>query len=141
MVDCIDLFIPDGGPEGLGFITGTKKVDPEEWFFKAHFFQDPVWPGSLGLESFLQLIKVVALNRWGNGLRIEKPEIKNITTATGEKHHWLYRGQVIPSDRLVSVQAFITSVDDDRRLIRADGSLTVDGRIIYRMNDFALAIV
>ncbi len=44
---------------------GSKRVDPEEWFFKAHFYQDPVCPGSLGLESFLQLLKVVAVKRWG----------------------------------------------------------------------------
>src|SRR5262249_49457605 len=38
MIDDIDLFIPDGGSCGLGFIRGTKRVNPEEWFFKAHFF-------------------------------------------------------------------------------------------------------
>src|SRR5262249_39585276 len=40
MVDEIDLFIPDGGNHGLGFIRGRKKVNPQEWFFKAHFYQD-----------------------------------------------------------------------------------------------------
>ncbi|HSO20028.1 MAG TPA: hypothetical protein VLT88_11240, partial [Desulfosarcina sp.] len=65
MVDRIDLFVKDGGPHGLGVIRGSKPVDPEEWFFKAHFYQDPVWPGSLGLESFLQLLTIVAARRWG----------------------------------------------------------------------------
>jgi 3-hydroxymyristoyl/3-hydroxydecanoyl-(acyl carrier protein) dehydratase len=37
-------------------VIGRIAVDPSFWFFKAHFFQDPVWPGSLGLESFLQLV-------------------------------------------------------------------------------------
>ena len=145
MVDRVDLFIPDGGPNGLGFIRGTKKVDPEEWFFKAHFYQDPVWPGSLGLESFLQLVKIIAVNRWGNGLQIEKPDFRLptsdfgfLTTATGMKHSWIYRGQVIPSNRLVAVEASISSIADDNRLIRADGFLTVDGRVIYQMNDFTL---
>src|SRR5262249_12020775 len=50
MADEIDLFVPDGGPLGLGYIRGSKRVNPADWFFKAHFFQDPVWPGSLGLE-------------------------------------------------------------------------------------------
>jgi len=145
MVDNVDLFIPDGGPNGLGFIRGTKNVDPGEWFFKAHFYQDPVWPGSLGLESFLQLIKIIAVNRWGNGLEIGKPDfqnpkskIQNLSTATGMKHSWIYRGQVIPSNRLVAVEASISSIDDDNRVIRADGFLTVDGRLIYQMNDFTL---
>jgi len=155
MVDRVDLFDPDGGPKGLGFIRGTKKVDSEEWFFKAHFYQDPVWPGSLGLESFLQLIKVFALHRWGNGLQIEKPDFRPrqtdggqvltsdlgfLTTATGMKHSWIYRGQVIPSNDLVTVEASISFIDDDNHLIRADGFLTVDGRVIYQMNDFTLKI-
>ncbi|MCP4691155.1 MAG: type I polyketide synthase, partial [Desulfobacterales bacterium] len=45
MIDEIECLIPDGGPHGLGFIRGVKHVDPAEWFFKAHFFQDPVCPG------------------------------------------------------------------------------------------------
>nr|WP_279384384.1 hypothetical protein [Geotalea toluenoxydans] len=48
MIDHIDLFVPDGGPKGLGYVKGIKEVDPDEWFFKAHFYQDPVTPGSLG---------------------------------------------------------------------------------------------
>ena len=44
---------------------GAIAVDPGAWFFQAHFYQDPVWPGSLGLESFLQLLKFVAFHRLG----------------------------------------------------------------------------
>ena len=36
-------------------MQGGMAVDPSAWFFKAHFYQDPVIPGSLGLESLLQL--------------------------------------------------------------------------------------
>jgi 3-hydroxymyristoyl/3-hydroxydecanoyl-(acyl carrier protein) dehydratase len=57
MVDRVVAYIPDGGAKGLGLVVGSIDVDPEFWFFKAHFYQDPVWPGSLGLESFLQLLK------------------------------------------------------------------------------------
>ena len=61
MIDRIEMFVADGGPRGLGYIRGSKDVDPDEWFFAAHFYQDPVMPGSLGLESFLQLAKFVAV--------------------------------------------------------------------------------
>src|SRR5207244_12318386 len=67
MVDRIDLYLPQGGPHGLGLILGSKDVNPEEWFFKAHFYQDPVWPGSLGLEALVQLLKAVAAERWQLG--------------------------------------------------------------------------
>ena len=69
MIDRVEAFVPDGGPNGLGFLQGAKTVDPSEWFFKAHFYQDPVIPGSLGLESLLQLLKVAAVERWGGGPR------------------------------------------------------------------------
>src|SRR5207248_6283694 len=54
MIERVEVLLPRGGPHGLGFIAGSKRVDPAEWFFRAHFFQDPVCPGSLGLESLLQ---------------------------------------------------------------------------------------
>ena len=132
MMDRIELFVPDGGPHGLGFIRGVKNVVPDEWFFQAHFFQDPVWPGSLGLEALLQLLKVVAVERW--------PDARGSVGNHGPSHRWLYRGQVIPSNRLVGVQAVITGRDDALRMLTADGVLEVDGRIIYKMNDFTLRL-
>jgi 3-hydroxymyristoyl/3-hydroxydecanoyl-(acyl carrier protein) dehydratase len=134
MLEHVDLFVPDGGPQRLGFIQGSKRVVPEEWFFKAHFFQDPVWPGSLGLEAFLQLLKVVALERWARD------------TATwfemmpGPSHTWMYRGQVIPTNRLVTLQAVVTACDDATRTLTANGFLSVDGLTIYQMVDFTLRL-
>jgi 3-hydroxymyristoyl/3-hydroxydecanoyl-(acyl carrier protein) dehydratase len=133
MVDRVALFVPDGGPQGLGFIRGEKTVDPEEWFFKAHFYQDPVCPGSLGLESFLQLLKVVAVERWGSAGRLE-------AVAMELKHRWTYRGQIVPTNRLVTIEAVITAVDDAARCLKADGFLLVDGKAIYQMEDFTLRL-
>ena len=113
-------------------------MDPETWFFKAHFYEDPVWPGSLGLESFIQLLKIVAMEQWGPEENLAKCDFE--VMALNETHHWIYRGQVIPKDEKVTVQAVITELNQSRRLIRANGFLIVDGRIIYQMNDFALRI-
>jgi 3-hydroxymyristoyl/3-hydroxydecanoyl-(acyl carrier protein) dehydratase len=136
MVDKIEVFTPRGGPHGLGHIRAGIGVDPRAWFFEAHFYQDPVWPGSLGLEGFLQLTRFLAAERWdvGPGSRVE-------CVALGEEHRWLYRGQVIPRDKRVTLEANVTAVDDDRRLLRAEGHLAVDGRIIYRMENFAVRVV
>jgi 3-hydroxymyristoyl/3-hydroxydecanoyl-(acyl carrier protein) dehydratase len=130
MLDRISCWLPDGGPKKLGYIRATRRVAADEWFFKAHFHQDPVVPGSLGLESFLQLLRFAAAERWGAGTCE--------TVVTGERHEWIYRGQVIPADREVTVEAIITAVDEERRLLRADGFLSVDGRVIYGMKDFTL---
>src|SRR5262249_45380861 len=81
MVDQLDLFLSKGGPNGLGLILGNKKIDPNEWFFKAHFYQDPVWPGSLGLEALVQLLKVAAHERWG----VEPATM--FQAALGREHH------------------------------------------------------
>ena len=136
MIDRIELFVPDGGPQGIGYIRGIKDVDPDEWFFKAHFYEDPVTPGSLGLESFLQLVKFAAVERWGwsEGDVLE-------ASALGMKHNWLYRGQVVPTNKRVTVEAWITAVDDDQRIMTAAGFLSVDNKTIYQMNDFSVRMV
>ncbi len=135
MIDRIEALAADGGPNGLGFVQGAKTVDPSEWFFEAHFYQDPVIPGSLGLESLLQLLKVLAVERWGGG---PHTRFRSMTTSA---HHWLYRGQVVPANQKVVVQAFVTKRDDGTRRLTADGLLWVDGKVVYRMNDFTLSMV
>ena len=136
MVDRIELLVADGGPDALGWIQGSIAVDPTAWFFDAHFYQDPVWPGSLGLEAFIQLLKVYAFARWDLG-----EDAQFVMTASPDPHRWTYRGQIIPGCERVSVFANITAVDDTRRRVRADGFLTVDGRTIYSMNDFSLDVI
>jgi 3-hydroxymyristoyl/3-hydroxydecanoyl-(acyl carrier protein) dehydratase/malonyl CoA-acyl carrier protein transacylase len=133
MIDRVELFVPDGGPAGLGFIRGIKEVDPDEWFFKAHFHEDPVTTGSLGLESFLQLLKFAAVKRWGwhEGAVLT-------SVALERQHRWLYRGQIVPTNSRVTVDAWITALDDRNRILTADGFLSVDGKMIYQMNDFTV---
>jgi acyl transferase domain-containing protein/3-hydroxymyristoyl/3-hydroxydecanoyl-(acyl carrier protein) dehydratase len=135
MIDRVDEMVLDGGPHGLGVVRGSTLVDPGRWFFSAHFLNDPVWPGSLGLESLLQLLKVVAVDHWGDraGCAFESP-------ALGHTHAWTYRGQIVPVDHRVVVQAEIKARDDVRHCLVADGHLEVDGKIIYQMHDFALAM-
>ena len=138
MVDSIEALIPNGGPHGLGFVRGTADVDATAWFFKAHFYQDPVWPGSLGLESFLQLLKVFALNRWGDTMR-QTHRFEPI--ALGVEHTWLYRGQILPTSRRVEVDAVITERrDGPEPLLKASGFLKIDGTFIYEMIDFGLRL-
>ena len=133
MVDHIELLVPDGGPDGLGWIHGSIAVDAEAWFFEAHFYEDPVWPGSLGLEAFVQLLKVYAARRWDLG-----DDARFSSMPAAHNHRWSYRGQIVPGCERVEVFASITAVDDERRSLVADGFLVVDGRTIYSMDDFSL---
>ena len=137
MVDRIDALISDGGPKGLGYIRGIKTVDPEEWFFKAHFYQDPVCPGSLGLESFLQLMKTMAMERWPELVRSHC-----FRMVEGSRHAWDYRGQIIQTNKTVVVEAVITHIESGASpMMRADGLLSVDGLPIYKMQNFELALI
>ncbi|MCK9173642.1 MAG: hypothetical protein M0O99_09170, partial [Desulfuromonas thiophila] len=129
MLDRIELFCPAGGPAGAGWIRGSKQVDPQEWFFAAHFYQDPVCPGSLGLESFLQLLRVIAAHHWGE-------EAAGNLQLTSAPHQWSYRGQIIPTNRQVRVEACIEALDHQRQELCASGLLSVDGKIIYQMQQF-----
>jgi 3-hydroxymyristoyl/3-hydroxydecanoyl-(acyl carrier protein) dehydratase len=135
MIDRIEMFVADGGPCSLGYIRGSKDVDPDEWFFTAHFFEDPVTPGSLGLESFLQLVKFAAVERWG-----WRDGDVLAAVATERTHRWLYRGQVVPDNHRVMVSAWVTAVDEEQRILTADGFLAVDGKLIYQMNDFTVKL-
>ena len=78
---------------------------------------------------------MVAARRWGLG-----PGARFESGGLGDLHRWTYRGQILPSDGLVTVRAVITGVDDDLRWLKADGFLDVDGRVIYQMNDFTLRL-
>lgn len=137
-IDRVAAVLDRGGPQGLGWIRGTFDVDPSAWFFAAHFFQDPVIPGSLGLESFVQLMKVLARRRWPDLVGTHRFE----PIAVGRPHAWFYRGQVVPTDERVTVEAWVTAVEDgDAPVMTASGFLHVDGRTIYEMRDFALRLV
>ena len=137
MIDRIDVCLPDGGLAGLGFIRGTKVIDPREWFFDAHFYQDPVLPGSLGIESFIQLLKYLARLRW--------PELAaghRFGLLRGTRHAWTYRGQILPHNHLVTVEATVTGVTETPvPTITASGYLCVDGLCIYQLDNFGIELV
>ncbi|MGM9999675.1 MAG: beta-ketoacyl synthase N-terminal-like domain-containing protein [Candidatus Bruticola sp.] len=129
---------PQGGKAGLGAAIGKKFIDPQEWFFKAHFFQDPVMPGSLGLEAFIQLLKAVALKIW--------PNLQNSHTFSSivlnSPHRWLYRGQVVQANKETTVRAEITEIGQGANpYIKADGVLETDGKIIYELKDFGISLL
>ena len=138
MLTQVTRHLPDGGRHGLGFIEGKTAVDASAWFFKAHFFQDPVWPGSLGLESFLQLLKVAASRCWPDRIGADA---EFVSQGDAIEHAWLYRGQILPGDKQVRVQAEVTARDNQTQTLRADGFLQVDGRVIYQLSNFSVRLL
>ena len=113
-----------------------KDVDPGDWFFRAHFFQDPVMPGSLGVEAMCQLLRWYLIDR-GVGADLPEPRFEPI--ALNEPLKWTYRGQIVPGDRLITVELEVLEIRGPAAF--ATAWLWVDGRRIYRVERFGVRVV
>jgi len=140
MIDQVDAFWPEGGRAGLGAARAFKRIDTNEWFFKAHFFQDPVQPGSLGLEAMVHTLADLML-RLGLADGLSAPRFQTI--ATNFPHRWKYRGQVLPKHELVqtTLEIIERGVDDQGVYALAEASLWVDGQRIYEATGLGLRIL
>ncbi|MCV7409105.1 hypothetical protein AWC05_06095 [Mycobacterium florentinum] len=128
------------GEAGLGRWRAVKDVDPAEWYFKAHFCQDPVQPGSLGIEMMLQLLQFAMLD---HGLGAQAgPSARFEPVALNDAITWRYRGQIVPTNKQISSELEITRIarDDDGILAVADASLWVDGKRIYTATNLGMRI-
>ncbi|MFD4700799.1 beta-ketoacyl synthase N-terminal-like domain-containing protein [Streptomyces niveus] len=140
MLDRITGYWPDGGGAGLGRLRSEKDVVPDEWFFRAHFFQDPVQPGSLGVEAMCQLLQYHLLER-DAAAGIPRPRFEPVLP--GHETTWTYRGQITPSTRLIRVTMDITESGRDDRgpYALADATLWGDGTCIYRVRGLGMRVV
>ncbi len=135
------VHVPKAGEAGLGIIRGEKDVDVSEWFFKAHFFQDPVQPGSLGIEALIQLLQFYMLDS-GMDKGIDGPGAHFEPLKLGDPLTWKYRGQVTPKNALITSTMEITEVgaDDVGPYVIGKGSLWVDGLRIYEASNMGMRI-
>jgi acyl transferase domain-containing protein/3-hydroxymyristoyl/3-hydroxydecanoyl-(acyl carrier protein) dehydratase len=140
MIDAVTGFWPEGGEAGLGRIRGRQAVDPNAWYFKAHFYEDPVQPGSLGLDALLQLLER-AMVRKGLDEDFAAPRFE--TPVLGVAMTWKYRGQVTPEAKEVVTTLDVTSIarEPGAVLATAKASLWVDGLRIYEADGLSARIV
>ncbi|MBP1991652.1 beta-ketoacyl synthase N-terminal-like domain-containing protein [Paenibacillus eucommiae] len=140
LLDQVSGYWPQGGKKGLGRLRAEKQVLPGEWFFKAHFCTDPVQPGSLGVESMLQLVQFYMLHsEMGEGL--QHPRFEPIML--GDQVTWKYRGQVTPLNKVVTTEVEILEVGagEDGPYVIAEAWLIVDGLTIYHAPLIGMRIV
>jgi acyl transferase domain-containing protein/3-hydroxymyristoyl/3-hydroxydecanoyl-(acyl carrier protein) dehydratase len=127
-------------PKGHLGVRTAKDVVAHDWFFKAHFFRDPVQPGSLGIEAIVQGLQFAAA--FDDLARdFKNPRFESL--AVGSPMTWKYRGQVTPKNKLIQCDVEITDVYRDERgvVVVVDGGLWVDGLRTYLAKGLALRIV
>jgi 3-hydroxymyristoyl/3-hydroxydecanoyl-(acyl carrier protein) dehydratase len=119
-------------------VRAEKDVDPSEWFFKAHFFQDPVQPGSLGLEAMQQAARAAARLA---GLADNGSEFEPV--AVGQPFSWKFRGQVVPTNKRTrsEIEILSTARDDRGILIVFKGAFWVDDLCIYETQGMGVRVI
>ncbi len=130
MMDRITTITDEGGEFDKGYIEAELDIDPNLWFFSCHFPGDPVMPGCLGLDAMWQLVGFFL--GWcggpGKGRALGVGEVK-------------FTGQILPTAKKVTYRI------DFKRVIKrklfmgmADGSVAVDGRVIYTAKDLKVGL-
>ncbi|MFJ3705632.1 MULTISPECIES: polyketide synthase [unclassified Streptomyces] len=140
MIDRITGYWPEGGRAGLGRIRSEKDVDAGEWFFKAHFFQDPVQPGSLGIEAMCQLLQFCLIER-GLTAGVAHPRFEPVLPH--REVTWKYRGQITPGNALVRIDLEITEIAEDARgpYAVAEARLWGDDICLYHARGLGVRVV
>jgi len=140
MLDLKDFIDLEGGSSGLGLARGQQHVDPYAWPFRAHFFQDPVQPGSVGFGALLELLMHLGSAK-GLGNRLTAPRVEY--QALGTPMKWRCRGQVTPDRRKITTMVDITDIQetDLGPKVIANGVLWTDGIPIYDATGLAIRIV
>lgn len=140
MLDRITGWWPQGGKAGRGYLRAERDIVASDWVFKAHFFQDPVQPGSVGIESLMQMLQFHLLHQ-NRQAGLRSPGFEAV--ASGEETEWHYRGQITPASDCIVLDIEITDegVDERGPWVRAEGCLWLGTMKIYHAPKLAMRLV
>jgi 3-hydroxymyristoyl/3-hydroxydecanoyl-(acyl carrier protein) dehydratase len=131
--------IRDGGRYGKGYLYAARPVDPRDWFYPCHFYQDPVMPGSLGVEAVLEAMEAYALSAGlGDGLRNA-----HFAPPAGDRPmNWRYRGQITPRHKNMELEVHLKGAarSSSGVVLTGDASVWVDGLRIYELIDASIGM-
>jgi 3-hydroxymyristoyl/3-hydroxydecanoyl-(acyl carrier protein) dehydratase len=131
-------YVKNGGTFNKGYIHASRTINTWDWFFTCHFYQDPVMPGSLGVEALFEAIQLFALQE-GLGANILNASFDQTAP---QKTIWKYRGQILQHDPLMNLEVNIKEVKEENGKVSiiADGSLWKGTLRIYEVTDMAVTI-
>ena len=126
------------GEYGKGYVHATKFMKTYDWFFTCHFYQDPVMPGSLGVEAILQAMQTFALQQ-DLGKDFKSPKFVQLAN---HKTNWKYRGQILLPVKEMHLEVHFKSIEkqNNQTVMIADAYLWNDKMRIYHVTDLAVAI-
>ncbi len=132
------LIIKEGGEYGKGYIHATKFMKTYDWFFTCHFYQDPVMPGSLGVEAILQAMQIFAMQQ-NLGYNFKNPRFVQVDN---NKTVWKYRGQILLPVKEMHLEVNFKSIErrGEMLVLLADAYLWNEKTRIYQLTDLALGI-
>ncbi|MFL7813469.1 MAG: PfaB family protein [Anaerolineales bacterium] len=122
-----------GGEHQKGYLLLNQSIPENSWFYSAHFHQDPVMPGSLGVETMAAAVRSAA-SQWGI------PENLGWQMAGNTRLTWKYRGQITPNIRNITVDLHIKSIikKGPGWEITVDGQLWKGSKRIYLVENLCL---
>ena len=130
MFDRITNISSEGGEYGKGEIIAELNINPDLWFFKCHFNNDPVMPGCLGVDAMWQLVGFYLgwLGGLGRGRALGSGNIK-------------FTGQVLPTAKKVTYRINLSRVIARKLYMGvADATMEVDGEIIYEATNLKVGL-
>ncbi len=129
--------VPEGGKFSNGYIYARKEINQESWFFPCHFHEDPVMPGSLGVEAIIQALHTFALQQ-GLGDSFKNPRFSPVLS----KIVWKYRGQIIPQTKYMQLEVHIKNIEQKQGqlILTADANLWREDLRIYELIDIVIGI-
>ena len=133
--------VEGGGSHQQGYIYAKKEVKFTDWFFKCHFHQDPVMPGSLGVEAILQAMQVYAL-QLDLGKHLKSPRFAQLID---HEIIWKYRGQIpqpeVHTDMYLEVHLSKVEISNDKVTLIGDASLWKPKLRIYEVKNVAVCLL
>jgi 3-hydroxymyristoyl/3-hydroxydecanoyl-(acyl carrier protein) dehydratase len=134
--------VDDGGTYRNGYAHAFLDVPPDAWFFARHFYEDPVMPGSLGVEAMQSALGTCAYAQ----IEPSGTVLPRLTTPRDVQTRWRYRGQIVPDDLRdevplhLEVHVIEREVDSARVWARGEGSLWKGKLRIYEVDDLAVEL-
>ena len=130
MFDRITKISANGGSVGKGEVEAQLDVNPNLWFFKCHFQDDPVMPGCLGLDALWQMVGFFLgwMGGVGKGRALGVGEVK-------------LTSMVLPTAKNITYYIDLKRVIMRRLVLGiADGIVKVDGKMAFEVKDLKVGL-